>query len=173
MFKRVILTFGDVVGSSFEIFAGRDLPDVYATVSELAQAVEVQPATIRAELSGSLTKLPDLAAWLTSTDGDDFNATPTSGKTFFTPSSTWKILFKDRISSDIWSTVQQVIKLAKEGPWDSNLATATKRTRPIEDIEINNDSENSSSSDSSSSNSDADDDKASLPRNAPNWIMTA
>ena len=102
MFKRVALTFG---GSSFEIFAGRDLSDVYATISELAQALEVQPATLRAQLSGSLTKLPDLTAWLTNrAEGDDYNTTPTSanGKTFFAPSSSWKMLLKDRIPSDIW-----------------------------------------------------------------------
>ena len=64
--------------SSFEIFAGRDLSLVYATVSELAQALEVQPATVTAQLSGSLTKLPGLAAWLTHRGGDDCNMTPIS-----------------------------------------------------------------------------------------------
>ena len=176
MFKRVTLTFGN---SSFEIFAGRDLSDVYATVSELAQALEVQPATVRAQLSGSLTKLPDLAAWLTNrAEGDDYNMTPTSanGKTFFAPSSSWKMLLKDRIPSDIWVTIKQAIRSTKEGPWDSNLMAATiKRTRPAaseDGSEINSDGDDDNSSSSDSSSSDEDEDDASLPRNTPAWILT-
>ena len=101
--------------------------------------------------------------------------TPTSvrGKTFFAPSSSWKMLLKDRIPPDIWMTIKQAIKSAKEGPWDKNLATAAlKRTRPIvneDDSEINSDDENNSSSSDSSSD---EEDEASLSRNTPPWILT-
>ena len=69
MFKRVTLVF-DNESASLEIFAGRDLHDVYAVISDLAHALNLRPAFLRAQqFAETATKLPDLSTW-TGTDQD-------------------------------------------------------------------------------------------------------
>jgi hypothetical protein len=57
MFRRVALSFGT---GSFQVFISRDPVNMYATVADLSAALELQPATVRTELSGLLVKLPEL-----------------------------------------------------------------------------------------------------------------
>lgn len=60
---------------------------------------------VRVSAANCQTLAEFIAAFLTNAGGDDYNLTPTlaNGKTFFAPSSSWKMLLKDRISilSDI------------------------------------------------------------------------
>ena len=115
MFGRVALSFGT---GSLQIFVSQDPFDVFATVADLAVALELQPATVRSELSGSLVKLPELTNWISANEpfqGEERDAfiTPlsASNKTYyFAPSAAWKSLVKNRVSSDVWSSIKHGIQ---------------------------------------------------------------
>ena len=105
MFGRVALSFGT---GRLQVFVSQDPFDVVAMVADLAAALELQSATVRSELSGSLIKLPELTEWIATNqqfeEETDAFSTPlsVSNKTYyFAPSAAWKSLVKNRVSSDV------------------------------------------------------------------------
>ena len=84
-------------------------------MADLAAALELQPETVRDELSGRLVQLPELTAWLSNRQQNDANDTdsPLSASFYFAPSAVWKSLVKSRIpSAAAWSMIKDTIRRA-------------------------------------------------------------
>ncbi len=175
MFRATSVSLGF---SSLRAYVDRETRDAYATVADLASFFKVQASTVRAQLSGSLLKMPQLFVWLV--EEKAFDAT---GKIQFAASATWEAVAKGRVAPERWAAVEDEIRKAIDEPWsqqkrsrspsldlfDDDEEEQQEEVEPGPEPAARDDSSVSASSDSSSS--DCDDDSA-LPRGVLAWVLT-
>ena len=150
MFRRAV-PFGP---GSLQVFVSRRDPiDAYTTVADLAAALELQPETVREELSGRLVQLPELTAWLSNRQQNDANDTdsPLSASFYFAPSASavWKSLVKSRVpSAAAWSMIKDTIRraAAREEMEDHRRDGMGPNKRPRDDADGNSEDMNIDSS---------------------------
>ncbi len=167
MFRATLVPLGL---SSLRAYIDKDTHDAYATVADLASFFKVQPATVRAQLSGLLANMPCLFAWLV--EGKHVEAT---GKVQFAASATWRALAKGRIEPEKWAAIEEAIQKAIDEPWPQPKRSRSPSLDLFNDEEggkKDEEDEPASSSASSDSSSSSDDDDAVLPRGVPAWVLT-
>ncbi len=176
MFRATSVSLGF---SSLRAYVDRETRDAYATVADLASFFKVQASTVRAQLSGSLMKMPQLFAWLV-----EEKAVDATGKIHFAPSATWEAVAKGRIAPERWATIEDEIRKAIDEPWyqqkrsrspsldlfDDDEEEQQEKVEPEPEPAARDGSSVSASSDSSSS--DDDDDNAAIPRGVSAWVLT-
>lgn len=110
----------------------------------MAVALQLQPATVREELSSPLVMLPEkLTAWRSNHDqsGIDSTDSPLPHKPYhFAPSAAWKSLVKRRVSSAVWAAIKAAIRRAlvtKDKKDEERADVGRKRPRPEDNIRVN------------------------------------
>ncbi len=159
--------------SQLRAFVGRD--EVYTTTADVADALAIQPATVRHDISkdatDALVAMPDLQQWLV---GERLLSS-TAVQSRFATSVMWIKLVAGRVNPETLAAVEAMVAQELEKPWPTNKRERSSSPEEEEVLAYASDNEGSSSSSGSSSDSDSSSGEsasAALPAGVPRWVLT-